>query len=273
VHFHEVGAVDSIVDIVGAAAALDLLGIERVECSPLALGNGTITCSHGTLPIPAPGTAELLRGVPVLRTEVRGELTTPTGAAILTTLAAAFGPLPAMKIECVGSGAGHADRPELPNLLRVFIGETASRSATDEVAVVETNLDDLSGELCGAALDKLLEAGAVDAFFTPIQMKKNRPAVLLTALVPPDKLPQVEEALFEHTSTFGLRVSLIQRRKLDREWKTVKTAYGPIRIKLGKLDGRVITASPEYEDCRALAEKKMVPVRKVYEAARQLTAK
>jgi len=267
VHFHEVGAVDSIVDIVGAAIALDLLKIDIVHCSPIALGNGFIQCQHGRLPVPAPGTAHLLKGIPVRATDVDGELTTPTGVAVLTSLATTFGSMPAMTIESVGVGAGLANRPSLPNLLRVFIGSTPSVFQEDHVAVVETNIDDMSPELLGIVVNNLLRLGALDAYFTPIYMKKNRPAVKLTVLVSPEKLPQIQRAVFHETSTFGMRVSLVCRSKLEHKSTNVKTHYGSVRIKIGKLDGKTVTRSPEYDDCLKLAKTTGVPLRTIYEAA------
>ena len=269
VHFHEVGAVDAIVDIVGTCAALELLAVERVHCSPLALGKGTVRCAHGVMPIPAPGTAALLKGVPVQEADVEGELTTPTGAAILSTLAESFGPMPAMTVQSVGVGAGSADRPERPNLLRVFVGETAGPTLEDHVAVIETNLDDMTPELCGALFERLIAAGALDVYVTPIVMKRGRPAVLVTVITPPEQCTALQTMLFEETTTFGVRVSFAHRQKLDRSWRKVSTPYGDVRVKVGALGGKVITISPEYEDCRKAAEERGVPIRKVYEAAQR----
>ena len=270
IHFHEVGAVDAIVDIVGAVIGLRLLGVERVVCGPIRTGTGFVDCAHGRLPLPAPATAQLLRDVPSIGTEVEGELTTPTGAALLTTLADAFGPRPPMAVRAVGYGAGDAERDGPPNLLRVFVGDAIEAEPTDEadqVVILEANLDDLSAEIAGHAMERLLDAGALDCFFTPIQMKKNRPGVLLTALVEPARSAAIEELLLTETSTFGLRRTLASRRKLRREWVEVKLKGGTVRIKLGHLGDRLVHAAPEYEDCRALAARRRLPLKAIYEAA------
>jgi len=248
IHFHEVGAVDAIVDIVGAAIALRLLGIERVVCGPLRTGTGFVECAHGRLPLPAPATAELLQGVPSIGTDVAGELTTPTGAALLTTLADAFGPRPPMAVEAVGYGAGDARREAPPNLLRVFVGE----------AIAEAE---------GHVMERLFDAGVLDAFLTPIQMKKCRPAFLLTVLVDPVASAATEELILTETTTFGVRRTLASRRKLRREWAKVATPHGAVRIKLGYLGDRLVQAAPEYEDCRAIANRRGLPLKTIYQAA------
>jgi len=271
IHFHEVGAVDAIVDIVGAAIALRLLGIERVVCGPLRTGTGFVECAHGRLPLPAPATAALLKGVPSIGTEVEGELTTPTGAALLTTLADAFGPRPPMSVAAVGYGAGDARREAPPNLLRVFVGEAiAEAEASDEadqVAVLEANLDDLSPEIAGHVMERLFDAGVLDAFLTPVQMKKCRPAFLLTVLVDPAAAAATEELLLTETTSFGVRRMIASRRKLRREWAEVETPHGTVRIKLGYLGERLVQAAPEYEDCRAIANRRGLPLKAVYQAA------
>jgi len=273
VHFHEVGAVDAIVDITGACAGLHLLGVEAVFVSTFRVGSGQVKCAHGILPLPSPATVELVKGFPVEPAGVTGELLTPTGAAILTTLAERS-PLPAMTITRTGYGAGRADRSRRPNLLRLCIGEAVRGANTpapsderDEVFVIQTNLDDMSPEWVGYLFDRLFEAGAVDVFTTPVQMKKSRPGIVLTTLAPEEAVPRIEEALFDETTTFGVRKHRVERRKLAREIRRVHTRYGDVRVKIGRLAGQVKSAAPEYEDCRALAEKHRVPLRAMYDAA------
>jgi len=267
VHFHEVGAVDAIVDVVGACVALDLLGVDEVRCSPIPTGTGTVTCEHGVMPVPAPGTANLLRGVPLAACDEPAELTTPTGAAILTTLATAFGPLPAMTLERTGYGAGRREGRTRPNLLRVLLGRSQADRESDEILVIEANIDDSTPEVLGYVVEKLLTAGAVDAFCTPIYMKKNRPAVMITALVEPARQSAIEDIILGETTTFGLRSYRAGRTKLDRSHVVVETPYGAIRVKVGRRGGRLVTASPEFEDCRAAAERAGVPLREVMAAA------
>jgi uncharacterized protein (TIGR00299 family) protein len=267
VHFHEVGAIDAIVDVVGACVAMDALGIDEVRCSPIPTGHGTVTCEHGVLPVPAPGTAALLKGVPLAECDEPGELTTPTGAAILTTLATAYCAMPAMTIECVGYGAGHREGKTRPNVLRLFIGRGEGPSEADEVAVIEANVDDSTPEAIGYALEKLLAAGALDAFATPIYMKKNRPAVTVSVLAEPARQQELEAILFAETTTFGIRSYRAGRRKLDRSHVEVDTSHGRIRLKVGRRDGKVVTVSPEFDDCRAAAERAGVPLREVMAAA------
>ena len=268
IHFHEVGAVDAIVDIVGAAIGLHLLGIERVHCSPMRTGTGTVRCAHGELPVPAPATALLLRGVPVIPTDVQAELTTPTGAAILTTIAAEFGPMPPGRIDAIGYGAGSRDNPGLPNLLRVFIAETAAGGyESDVVEVIEANLDDMSPEFFGVIFDRLFAAGAVDAWVTPIQMKKSRPAFLLSAIAPMDRGNAVREVFFRETTTFGVRSVEARRSKLPREVHEVETPLGRVRIKVGSIAGKIVRAKAEHDDCARIAAEKNVPFREVQDAA------
>jgi hypothetical protein len=273
VHFHEVGAVDSIVDIVGAAVAMELLGIERVECSPIPPGSGTVQSAHGLLPVPAPATAELLKGIPVRPSPEEGELTTPTGAAILTTLAASFGPMPAMVVRAVGQGAGTRQGRSVPNLLRVFLGETADQPAdldSDSLWTVETNLDDTTAEVVADAGQRLLAAGALDVFMTPVTMKKGRSGIVLTCLVHETERPRIEELIFEHTGTFGLRRWLCGRSLLHRRHETVTTSCGPVRLKLGLRGQKVVRVSPEFEDCRRAAEAHAVSVQAVMQEALRL---
>jgi uncharacterized protein (TIGR00299 family) protein len=267
VHFHEVGAIDSIVDIVGAAVAIDLLGVDRIVASPVPTGRGTVKAAHGVMPVPAPGTAELLKGVPLAASSIEAELTTPTGAAILTTVANEFGPLPEMRIEAIGIGAGTRDLAEQPNVLRVFVGTVAESAETDRVWVLETNLDDLPGELIGYCTEQLFAAGALDVFTTPIGMKKNRPGVLVSVLCTEGSIGQMEEILFRETATFGIRRYLTVRSKLERCTHEVTTPFGPVQGKLGRRAGRPPIFAPEYEDCRRVAAEKGVSLREVYAAA------
>ncbi len=267
IHFHEVGAVDSIVDIVGAAVGLDLLGVERFEASPVPPGRGWVKAAHGTMPLPAPGTAELLKGIPLADSTAEMELTTPTGAAILTTVAESFGPLPAMTIEAIGLGAGTRELPEQANLLRLFVGTVSLPAESDRVWVLETNLDDLPGEVVGYTTTKLMEAGALDAFVTPVYMKKNRPGVMVTVLSNEAEIPTLEEILFRETTTLGVRRYPVSRHKLKREATSVETPYGRIRGKLGWLEGRPPTFRPEHDDCAQAASEYGVALRDVRGAA------
>lgn len=271
VHFHEVGAVDAIVDIVGACIALEKLGIEKVYCSPIPTGSGTVKCDHGIMPVPTPATAALLTGVPIARCEEVGELTTPTGAAILTTIAEDFGPMPAMRITDIGIGAGNREGKTRANILRVLIGEAIdSSSATeeaDQIMVLEANLDDVSGEVIGYVSDRLFEAGALDVYVTPIYMKKNRPASMLTVLAPPDLSDSLAEILLVETTTFGIRSHLAARQKLARTIEQVETDFGPVRVKVGRRAGEVVTVSPEFEDCREAAKRTGRPLKELMDAA------
>jgi len=267
VHFHEVGAVDAIIDIVGAAIGLEALGIDRVLASPLPLGRGWVTCAHGTFPIPAPATALLVRGVPIAESDIDAELVTPTGAAIITTLAERFGPLPGMTVGQVGYGAGSKELPR-PNVLRLFLGEEAAELAATEIVGLETNLDDLPGEVLGYLMDRLFAAGALDVFFTAIQMKKNRPGVLVRVLCAPGEVDACTGILFAETTTLGVRRTLYTRAVLPREFRTVDTPYGPVRLKISRWND-IERAEPEYEDCRKLAEGQGVPLLAVYRAARE----
>jgi len=266
VHFHEVGAVDAIIDVTGAALALDMLGVSRVICSPVPVGSGTVKCDHGIMPVPAPATAELLTGVPIAETPELGELTTPTGAAILTTLAESFGPMPTMSLRTTGYGAGTRDGRTRPNVLRVLLGEPSEAGETDEVTVLETNLDDTTPEIVAFAMDRLLAAGALDVYTLPIQMKKGRSGLLLTVLCEPARANALESVVFAETPTFGVRRTTMRRSKLRRRHETVQTPFGPIRMKIGEREGAA-TVSPEFEDCRAAAETNGVPLRVVMTAA------
>jgi uncharacterized protein (TIGR00299 family) protein len=276
VHFHEVGALDSLVDIVGAAVALDLLGVERFTSGPVATGSGMVKCAHGLMPVPAPGTAELLKGVPLRHSAIQAELTTPTGAAILTTIVEAWIDQPAMTIEHIGYGAGQKDFLEQPNVLRLFVGVAPGPALTgaeqDQIWVVETNLDDLPAEVVGYCYEQLSAAGAVEVFSTPVFMKKNRPGILLTVLTSEQALPAVEEVLFRETTTLGVRRYLAQRDILHRQAHTVDTLWGPVQGKLAWLEGRPPVFSPEYESCARLARENEVPLRAVYELAQRTYA-
>lgn len=266
VHFHEVGALDAIIDVVGTAIGLEALDIERVYASPLPLGQGWVNCAHGTFPIPAPATAMLVRGVPIVATDIEAELVTPTGAAIITTLAERFGPLPGMTVREVGYGAGSHDLPR-PNVLRLFLGDEAVVTPACDIIGLETNLDDLPGEVIGYLMDRLFAAGALDVFFSPIQMKKNRPGVLVRVLCAPQDEGGCTEILFRETTTLGIRRQPFTRTVLPRETRTVETPYGTVHVKISRW-GENERAEPEYDDCRALAEARGVPLREVYQAAR-----
>jgi pyridinium-3,5-bisthiocarboxylic acid mononucleotide nickel chelatase len=274
VHFHEVGALDSIVDIVGAAIGLDLLGVDRFTSRSVPPGHGMVHAAHGLMPIPAPGTAELLKGVPLAASLVEAELTTPTGAAILTTIVQEWTDQPMMTVERIGLGAGTKDFKEQPNILRLFVGTAPGADGcrgdlaeSDQVWVLETNLDDLPPEVIGYCYDLLFAAGALDVFTQPIYMKKNRPGVLLTVLAPESAIPAVEGVLFRETTTFGIRKYAVKRRKLQRAEHTVQTRWGRVKGKLGWFEGQPPTFSPEYEECARIAREHSVPLRQVFEEA------
>lgn len=269
VHFHEVGAIDSIADIVGSAVGLDMLGVDRITCSPIPTGTGYITIAHGRVSIPAPATAELLVGVPLAPSNVAAELTTPTGAAIVAVVADEFGPLPPMRISRIGYGAGDRELAEQPNLLRLVLGESDDTLPADQIWVLETNLDDVSGEIIGHCLNLLAEAGALDVYATAIQMKKNRPGVKVSVLCTADRIARLEKILFRETSTLGVRRWPVSRHKLDRRPHTVQTAWGPIEGKLAIVGEGDVSFSPEYESCRQVAVQRSVPLKDVYDAARK----
>ena len=276
VHFHEVGAADSIADIVGAAVGFDLLGAERIVASPVPTGCGKIRIAHGECSVPAPATAELLTGIPLAESSIASELTTPTGAAILATMVDSFGPLPSMQIANIGCGAGQRDLERQPNLLRLIVGEsTDSESAdstgateADQVWVLETNLDDVSGELIGYSTTLLWDAGALDVYTTGVQMKKNRPGVKLSVLCRESDIRSIEAILFAETTTLGVRRWPVSRHVLDRRPHQVQTEWGPIDGKIGWLSGESPRFSPEFESCRRVAAERSVPLREVYEMAR-----
>ena len=271
VHFHEVGALDSIADIAGAAVAIDLLGVERVTCRSVPPGSGSVKCAHGLMPVPAPATAQLLQGMPLAKAPVTGELVTPTGAAILATVVNEFTDQPAMSIDRIGCGAGKKDFWEQPNILRVFIGSAGASPAdgdADSVTVLETNLDDASPELIGYTFDRLFAAGALAVFAAPVHMKKNRPGTLLTVIAGNESAAALEAILFRETGTFGVRRHTATRSKLRREPVTVTTPWGPVKAKRGWREGTELV-TPEYDDCARIAREHDVPLRAVYEAVRK----
>ena len=290
IHFHEVGAVDAIVDIVGACICLELLGIEKVYCSPMPTFTGMVEIAHGKFPLPAPATVELLKGAPWRELGLEGELVTPTGAAIVATLAEGFGAMPAMSIESTGYGAGKKDFG-IPNVLRAVVGEAECaspllRQAQDaqaqdatqglradgpgeavEVAMIETNVDDLSPQVYEVVMERLFDAGALDVYLTPIQMKKNRPATLLSVICEPSLIEKLSDIIFEETTSIGVRIDARKRICLPREIVTVETEFGPIRVKVARKDGEIANVGPEYEDCRAAAAKHNVAFKRVRDAA------
>ena len=269
VRFHDVGAVDAIVDVTGACVGLELLGVQAVHVSALPLGGGVVDGPHGKMPVPAPGTAELLRGFPVVDTGVKAELVTPTGAAILTTLALSAGRMPAMIVAAVGYGAGTRDLPGIPNVLRCFVGETVDAAPGDETILqVETTIDDMSPQLYEPLIERLFEAGALDVFLQPVVMKRGRPGVVVTTLCAPDRIDDLSRVLFEETSTIGVRWSERRRTRLQRESVTLTTAYGAIPFKVSRLGGRVVTVTPEFADVARIAREKSLPVREVLDQAR-----
>ena len=267
VHFHDVGAVDAIVDVTGSCIGLHLLGVDAVHCSALPVGGGFVTGAHGRIPIPGPGTAELLKGFPVVDTGVKRELVTPTGAAILTTLSASAGAMPPMTVEAVGYGAGTMEL-DTPNVIRVFLGVATEVRGTETIVQVETTVDDMQPQLWEAVMERLFEVGALDVYLTPVTMKKSRPGIVLTALCAPEKVTGLSRVLFEESPTIGVRWTAYQRERLDRETVTVTTAYGPVPFKVSRLGGRVVTATPEFTDIRRIAKEKGLPAREVLDQAR-----
>jgi len=278
VHFHEVGALDSIADIVGSAIGLNLLGVDRFTSRSVPPGSGTVKCAHGQMPVPAPATAILLQGVPLASVPVAGEMTTPTGAAILTSVVTEWNDQPALVVERVGHGAGTKDFPDWPNVLRLLIGEvreaqdSANPAESDTVWILETNIDNASGETIGYCFDEMLVAGALDVYCTPIQMKKNRPGVMIGVIATPDKVRKLEEILFRETGTFGIRRTPAQRSKLSREPSNVSTKWGVVKGKKGWREG-VTVFSPEFEDCARIAREKSIPLREVYDEVRRAYAR
>ena len=278
IHFHEVGAADALVDITCAAVGAEALGVDEFVCSPLNLGGGTVQCAHGTFPVPAPATVELLTGAPVYSSGLEAELVTPTGAAIVRTIVNRFAPFPAMKVEKSGYGAGTRDFPGHANVLRISIGvetalfeagERVTHGSFETISVLEANLDDLNPQVFGYVMDRLLEAGALDVFGTPVQMKKNRPGTLLTVLAKPEEADKLAQIVFAETTTLGVRRREEQRQALNREWQTVTTRFGDVRIKIASMNGSVTSYAPEYEDCRRIAAEQRVPLKMVMQEAVQ----
>ena len=271
VHFHEVGAVDAIVDIVGAAVGLYRLGVEKVYCSPLPVTRGWVKSAHGEIPLPAPAAAALLQDVPTYGVEGDYELVTPTGAAIVKTLAHSFGLQPAMTVNKIGFGAGSADFAR-PNVLRVFLGEEQSAAAgmNERLTLLETNIDNMNPELFEPLMERLFAAGALDVYFTPIMMKKSRPAIVLSALCNPKDKEPLAQIIFSNSTTLGVRISQIERRCLQREFKEIETPWGKVKIKLARANEQIVSASPEYEDCKRLAAEHDLSVREVYDAAKAI---
>jgi pyridinium-3,5-bisthiocarboxylic acid mononucleotide nickel chelatase len=280
IHFHEVGAVDALVDITCAAVGAERLGADQFVCSPLNVGGGTIECAHGTFPVPAPATVELLKGAPVYSSGLQAELVTPTGAAIVSTLATRFAPFPPMKIERSGYGAGSRDFSGHANVLRVIVGKVkseihagegtrAAQAGQETISVLEANLDDLNPQVFGYVMDRLLEAGALDVFGTPVQMKKNRPGTLLTILAKPEDADKLSQIVFAETTTLGVRRREEEREVLARRWETVPTSFGDVRMKIASMNGTVTSYAPEYEDCRRIAAEHRVPLKAVMQEAVQ----
>jgi len=268
VHFHEVGAADAIADVCGIALALESLGIDEIVCSPLPLGRSLAKTDHGTIPLPAPAVLELLRGAPLRGVDLDVELVTPTGAAVVSALASEFGPVPAMRLESIGYGAGSRDLAELPNVVRVLVGETVEQHGrAHDVSLIETNLDDLSPEFVPDVVEACFGAGALDVWVTPVQMKKGRPGIVLSALAPPVEEQAVAEALLGESGTLGVRVNTVRRWELERRWRTVEVSGRQVRVKIGSLNGRALRVAPEHDDCAAVAAETGQPASAVWSAA------
>ncbi|MEO8522391.1 MAG: nickel pincer cofactor biosynthesis protein LarC, partial [Acidobacteriota bacterium] len=263
VHLHEVGALDSIIDIVGAVYGLEWLAADVVTASPLNVGSGVVVCAHGTFPVPAPATARLLKGAPVYAGAVEAELVTPTGALIVTGYASAFGPLPQMRLDAIGYGAGSRDFPGHPNVLRLLVGDAAGHGSAERIVSIECEIDDMNPQLFGPLMDRLAEAGALDVFYAAVQMKKNRPGTLVTVLARPEAREAIAGVMFAHTTTIGVRYQEMLRDRLDREITSVETPLGPIRFKIARRDGRVLNAAPEFEDCARVGMAAQVPIKDV----------
>lgn len=270
VHFHEVGAVDSIIDIVGTAIAIEYLGIEKVYASSLPLGSGWVNASHGKMPVPAPATLEILKDVPIAKSIVASELTTPTGAAIIKTLAEDFGSMPHMRIEKTGYGIGDKSFEEIPNILRVVIGK--GEACPERLIVLETNIDDMNPQIYDYLMSRLFKKGALEVFLIPIQMKKGRPAILLKALCNKNKKDMLMNVIFEETTTIGIRSYEVDRRCLERNIKEISTPYGKVKVKVSEKGGRLINIQPEYEDCKKIAEKKNIPLKEVMDVVKRYSS-
>ena len=263
VHLHEVGALDSIIDIVGAVHGLEVLGADEIVSSPLNVGGGTVQAAHGAYPVPAPATLRLLEGVPVYSNGRDGELVTPTGALLVTAYATSFGPVPPMTVERIGYGAGDRDPSGRPNVLRVLTGHAASESTVERVVVIQCEIDDMNPQIFSVLMDRLYEAGALDVFYVPVQMKKNRPGTLLTIVAPPGRREALSDIVFRESTTLGLRFQEVSRERLDREIVTVETSLGPVRVKVGQRAGVVVNALPEFDDCARLAAERNLAVKDV----------
>lgn len=274
IHFHEVGAIDAMVDIVCAAVGAESLGVDEIVCSPLNVGGGTVKCAHGTLPVPAPATLELLKNAPVYSSGIQAELVTPTGAAIVKTLARRFAPFPRMSVEKIGYGAGTREFDGHANVVRLTIGEAqanvSSDTSQDTITILEANIDDLNPQVFGYVMDRLLEEGALDAFGMPVQMKKNRPGMLLTVLCRNEDTAKLADIIFTETTTLGVRQREEKRRTLAREWVTVATRWGNVRLKIASMNGATTNYAPEFEDCRRIASEHHVPLKSVMQEALQL---
>ena len=263
IHLHEVGALDSIIDIVGAVFAMEWLGVERVVASAVNVGSGTVRCAHGLLPVPAPVTALLLKGVPVYARGVATELTTPTGALLVTEFANEYGPLPEMRVEAIGYGAGDKDFPDHPNVLRLLVGDSVDRHALETIVAIECEIDDMNPQLFGPLMDRLYAAGALDVYYAAVQMKKNRPGTLVTVIAPPDKRDALAGVLFTETTTIGVRHREMSRERLERQLVTVETPVGAIRFKVASRGDRIVNAAPEFEDCVRIAAEHGLPIKEV----------
>ena len=266
VHFHEVGAIDSIVDIVGSVIGIHNLNISKIVSSSINIGSGFVKCDHGTLPVPAPAVVEILRGVPCFSSGIRQELTTPTGAAVIVTLANEFGSLPELKTDRVGYGAGGKNLKEMPNALRIILGELSiANELKKEIFVLETNIDDMNPEFYDVVMEKLFQAGAVDVFLTPIIMKKNRPATKLSVLTQQQNVEMLANEVLKNTTSFGIRFYPVERVMLEREFQEIETVLGKVKVKIGKRDGEICHISPEYEHCKKISREQGIPIKKVYE--------
>ena len=268
IHFHEIGAIDTIIDVAAAVIGFKKLGIEKVYCSRLNVGTGFVEFSHGRWPIPAPATIEILKNFPVYHNNIEAELVTPTGAAIITSFCSDFGEMPVMKVEKIGYGAGYKDLKN-PNVLRVYIGETEKNNEM-VVDLIETNIDNMNNEIYPHVIEKLLENGAMDAYFTPIIMKKGRPAVKLNVLCAKNLTEKLCRIIFNETATLGLRIHEVHKKMLDREVKEIKTKYGKVKVKVSKMDGKIQNITPEYDDCARIAKSNNIPLKKVYEEVNRM---
>ena len=263
VHLHEVGALDSIIDIVGAVHGLEWLNAEMIVASPLNVGSGTVSCAHGEFPVPAPATAQLLENAPIYSSGVQGELVTPTGALLVTEFASSYGPLPDMCVKQIGYGAGERDQKGSPNVLRLMIGDSTADTSMQRVLVLECEIDDMNPELFGVLMDRLYDGGALDVFYVPVQMKKNRPGTLVTVIASPNRREILSDIIFRESTSIGLRFSEMTRECLDRSTTTVETQVGPVRVKVAQRGGRIVNVAPEFEDCVRLATDCDIPVKEV----------